>query len=60
MKRLTINRILIAAVLIYFSIAELGYTGSFWRGTQVFCALLYVAWLGYVEGVNLATQGREG
>lgn len=49
MKHLTFNRAIIAFVLIYFPVATLGETGSYWRAIQAFFFLWGVMVIGGIE-----------
>lgn len=65
MKSITFNRILIAFMLLYFPIATVGETGSFWRGLQSVTLLLAFLCTGFTEGkrrrpTDQGAAGREG
>jgi hypothetical protein len=49
MRHITLNRAMIAFVLIYFPVATLGETGSYWRALQSFGFLVAVMVIGAIE-----------
>lgn len=46
------NRVLMALLMIYIPIAELGATGSYKRMLGAFAVLAVMAWLGWMEHGN--------
>lgn len=49
LKRVTLNRVVIAIVLLYFPIATLGSTGSYWAMFKTFAFIVALMMVGAIE-----------